>query len=133
MNRIRNFLLKIIYKDKKAIKAFEKKIYESKKNYWSHLRKNLDVHSEKYIKNENCPTSTYEETALTKQANMNIEQNLEKIRSNHELRKETDGQYIKINIIFLTIFGYSTSINFTDSLFLFSILFIMALYMCYSW
>lgn len=122
-----------ISRDRKNKKHDEHKINDAIEQYWNHVEQNVDNHIDQFIINKKFQPNNYQETDLVKLVNRIIEQNLEKIFRNNDTRKETDGQNIKLNVLFLTIFGYASSLNIADSIILFTILFIMALYICYSW
>jgi len=130
---INKFLFKTISKEERIKPEHLKKIHESMEEFWNDVYHNVDKHAAKYLENKNISIENYKETDFIKYVHKIIDQELERIYQSNETRKAADAQNIKINVIFLTMFGYATTIDITGSTALFSILFFMALYICDHW
>tara|TARA_R110002124_G_scaffold97447_4_gene242413 strand:+ start:1094 stop:1630 length:537 start_codon:yes stop_codon:yes gene_type:complete len=128
-----HFFNKLITRKTKNRKEHEEKLEREMKAYWAHVDKNLDTPLEQYLWNNDCSPENYKKTDFIELVNERIKEHLEKIYKNNEVRRETDLQNIKLNILFLTVYSYATTMKLVDGFIFFFALLLLSLFICHLW
>ena len=103
------------------------------KEFWVNIENGIDKTTGELIWNKNVPKETFKKTDLTEHIEKKIEQHLDKIKHNNNIAAETDQMNIKLNIIFLTVYTYATSMSLVDGIIFYIGVLILSFYICYLW